>query len=104
MPVAVVGLTDATQVSAGGASTCALRAEGTAACWGYNLYGQVGDRSSTDSSVPVAVVGESCGLVKPLAGGAAARTHDRDSCKTRVPSLLGEALVSKIVVGSPWRR
>src|SRR5262245_34976642 len=29
-----------TSVSAGGAHTCALSADGSADCWGYNAYGQ----------------------------------------------------------------
>ena len=43
------------QVSAGGNQTCALATDGTAACWGYNWYGQLGNGTNTDSWVPVAV-------------------------------------------------
>ncbi|WP_295396161.1 RCC1 domain-containing protein [uncultured Thiodictyon sp.] len=43
------------QVSAGDSYTCALATDGTAACWGYNWYGQLGNGANTDSSVPVAV-------------------------------------------------
>ena len=43
-----------TAVTAGGAHTCAL-ADGMAYCWGYNISGQLGTNSTTNSSVPVAV-------------------------------------------------
>lgn len=43
MPVAVVGLTDAVDVSIGRAHSCALRATGDVVCWGSDEYGMVGD-------------------------------------------------------------
>ena len=44
-----------TQISAGGNYTCALDYRNKAYCWGYNRYGQLGNSSTTDSSIPVAV-------------------------------------------------
>jgi alpha-tubulin suppressor-like RCC1 family protein len=42
---------------AGGASSCAVKGDGTAYCWGDNFYGQLGDASTTDRKQPVAVSG-----------------------------------------------
>ena len=64
-------------MATGGYDSCALLASGAVKCWGWNYYGQLGDGSNTDSSVPVAVAGigtatavaiggDSCAL---LAGG-----------------------------------
>ena len=44
-----------TQVSAGNAFACAVGGTGAAYCWGYNASGQLGNASTTSSSVPVAV-------------------------------------------------
>jgi alpha-tubulin suppressor-like RCC1 family protein len=44
-----------TQLTAGAYDTCALDAAGSAYCWGYDNYGELGNASTTDSSVPVAV-------------------------------------------------
>ncbi|MFZ1243394.1 MAG: hypothetical protein WAQ22_04625 [Candidatus Saccharimonas sp.] len=43
------------QVTAGGAHTCALASDNQVYCWGYNYYGQLGNNSTANSSVPVAV-------------------------------------------------
>ena len=55
--LAVKGLTDAQQVVAGGNHACALRADRTVVCWGYNAWGQLGDGTQADSNVPVPVMG-----------------------------------------------
>jgi alpha-tubulin suppressor-like RCC1 family protein len=73
VPVTVIGpggfgiLTDVAQVSAGGGNwpdgagsdnyehTCALTSDGTVACWGQNIYGQLGDGSTTMSIFPTGV-------------------------------------------------
>ena len=56
-PVAVTGITNATGIAAGGWSSCALLADRSVSCWGYNERGGLGDGSTTHSSVPVGVVG-----------------------------------------------
>lgn len=55
-PASVTGLADAWDVSAGGAHSCAVRETGEALCWGYNLFGQLGDGTTNGSQLPVTVV------------------------------------------------
>jgi alpha-tubulin suppressor-like RCC1 family protein len=56
-PVRVAGLSAVTQMSAWRSSTCALVSDGTVRCWGTNSSGQLGNGSTVDSPVPVAVSG-----------------------------------------------
>lgn len=56
--VTVVGLTNVTAIAAGARHTCATTATGSVKCWGQNMYGQLGVRTSHPwSTVPVTVVG-----------------------------------------------
>lgn len=65
-PVEVVGLGQAAvAISAGGHHSCAVLADASVACWGENDYGELGDGSHGQSSVPVPVtgfVGEAAGI------------------------------------------
>ncbi|MBI4705937.1 MAG: RCC1 repeat-containing protein, partial [Deltaproteobacteria bacterium] len=55
-PVQVLALgTSAVAVAAGCDYTCAVKADGTLWCWGYNYYGQLGDGTTQDKSLPVEV-------------------------------------------------
>jgi alpha-tubulin suppressor-like RCC1 family protein len=51
----VLAGTTLTQISAGVANTCALDSAGMAYCWGYNGDGELGNGTTTNSNVPVAV-------------------------------------------------
>jgi alpha-tubulin suppressor-like RCC1 family protein len=41
------------QVAGGGSHTAAIKTDGTLWTWGYNLYGQLGDNTTTNRSTPV---------------------------------------------------
>ena len=56
-PTQVSGLTDVVAIATGRSHTCALRTGGTVRCWGSNLFGQLGDGTTTDRPAPVDVPG-----------------------------------------------
>ena len=75
-PVSVVGgFTDWVQISAGSLHTAAIRANGTAWCWGSGANGRLGDGSGVTRSSPVLVSGDFTDWVQISAASAAAGDH-----------------------------
>jgi alpha-tubulin suppressor-like RCC1 family protein len=56
------------QISGGAETTCAVKLDGSAWCWGYNGYGQLGDGTTTTNAAPVAVTGLGSGVAQISAG------------------------------------
>jgi hypothetical protein len=57
IPVQTTGLSGITTISAGNASTYAVKYDGTAWAWGWNSNGQLGNGTITNSNLPVQVPG-----------------------------------------------
>jgi alpha-tubulin suppressor-like RCC1 family protein len=78
--VTVAGLTQATAIAAGSDHTCALRAGGTAQCWGSGAQGRLGNGSTSSSTSPVAVSG--------LDRAVTLATGEGHNCASRVDGTL----------------
>jgi alpha-tubulin suppressor-like RCC1 family protein len=69
LPVDVSGLGgDVIQVTSGYQHSCAVTAGGAVKCWGANSQGQLGDGTTANSSIPVAVSGLNSGVIAVSAG------------------------------------
>jgi len=63
VPTQVIGLTSGVKsVAISTFSTCALLENGSVRCWGKNDFGQVGDGTTTDRTVPTQVTGLTSGV------------------------------------------
>jgi alpha-tubulin suppressor-like RCC1 family protein len=69
-PAPVLNVNNAVQLSGGDEHNCVVRTDGTASCWGWNVYGADGNDSTADQATPVAVLGLT-GVSRMAAG----RTH-----------------------------
>jgi alpha-tubulin suppressor-like RCC1 family protein len=55
VPVTVLGGITFTSLSAGWQHTCGITSTGASSCWGLNLYGELGDGTTTDRLTPTPV-------------------------------------------------
>ena len=101
-PRAVTGGIPFTSISSIDETTCALVSDGSAYCWGYNYFGQVGDGTTINRSAPALVAtGErlvfvgtaatkSCGLTED--GSAFCWGNPRVENRTQVVDVVPTAL------------
>lgn len=72
--------TDVSQLTGGSSHSCALLSDGTIRCWGSNGLGQLGNGTTTDSNIPVAVSG--------LSGATAIAAGSNHTCAVLPDSTL----------------
>ena len=99
VPVKVIGLDDAIDVTAGDWHTCALRSTGEVSCWGRNRDGQLGnDDMGVDSYVPVSVRGISDAVSVSANGEHSCAVH-----ATGEVSCWGDNWQGELGTGNPAR-
>lgn len=81
-PQAVKGISDAIYIAAGLAHTCVIRRGGTAACWGLNSFGQLGNgtKERSSSAVPVIGLANATAIVGGTSFTCALQTNGKVSC------------------------
>jgi alpha-tubulin suppressor-like RCC1 family protein len=62
-------------LTAGYHFTCARLADGTAKCWGWNYYGQIGDNGTGNTNIPITVAAPDGGPVVNIAAIGAGSEH-----------------------------
>ena len=56
-PASVIGLTGVNTIIGGGYYSAAVKNDGTVLAWGNNSFGQLGDNTNKDTSLPVSILG-----------------------------------------------
>jgi alpha-tubulin suppressor-like RCC1 family protein len=80
-PACASSLSGAVAIDGGDAHTCALLSDGTARCWGWNDFGQIGDNTTTDRHTPVAVcAGGVAGCASTLSSAVAIAAGGTHAC------------------------
>jgi alpha-tubulin suppressor-like RCC1 family protein len=77
-------------ISTGYRNSCALIADGTIKCWGYNRHGELGDGTSTNRNVPVSVSGISNAIEISTSNNRSCALLSDNSAKCWGESLLGD--------------
>jgi hypothetical protein len=67
VPSNVAGMASVVEVAPGYLHACARKSDGTVWCWGANTYGQLGDGTNTDATLPVQVVSATGPLTNAIA-------------------------------------
>ena len=67
--VAIAANSNISMVATGDFHSCALTFAGGVRCWGYNLYGQLGNGANVDSNVPVTALPDGSGATHLSARG-----------------------------------
>jgi len=100
--VDVVGLSSGVvAVEAGGHHTCALLNDGTAKCWGYNAWGQLGDPEIPHSAVPLDLPNSGDGIASISTGYASSCLVTVNGAVKCWGSNAGGQLGNNTTVGSP---
>lgn len=98
-PVDVRGLTSGVvAIAAAGWHSCALLESGGVKCWGFNSRGELGNNSTTQSLLPVDVVGLTSGVASIVAGSA----HTCAVTTSGAAKCWGEASSGKLGNGNPY--
>lgn len=83
-------------ISTGSSHSLALCSDGTIAAWGYNFHGQLGDGSTTDSRVPVAVVKSGVLAGKTVVAVSAGFFHSLALCSDGTVAAWGYNLYGQL--------
>jgi alpha-tubulin suppressor-like RCC1 family protein len=92
----VPGLTGVTQIASESATTCAVKSDGTAWCWGDGAMGQLGNGTKTTAYAPTQVVGITDAAQITVSSG-----HGCLVTKSQVPYCWGSNQFGQLGNGGP---